>query len=89
MIGKDFPIAEYYKKYIIDAETVSRSGQWWTAVLLINDPRKGKPFVSVYRWQYKDSGWKIRNRFHFRDINQAKNILSVVNSFIAKIESSS
>ena len=47
--GKNFPIAEYYKEHILDAETVSRGGGWWTAVLLINDPVSKKPFIALYQ----------------------------------------
>ena len=58
MLGKNFPVADYYKDNIIDAETISRSGSWWTAVLVIRDPRSGDPFISIYRWQKRKGEWK-------------------------------
>ena len=56
MFGTNFPISEYYRKNILDAETISRGGNWWTAVLLILDPKTKKPFVSFYRWQKTENG---------------------------------
>ena len=45
MFGKDFPISDYYKDHIVDAITIKRSGSWWSAVLLIDDPKSKKRFI--------------------------------------------
>jgi len=34
--GQNFPISEYYQDGILDAETISRSGLWWTAALVVS-----------------------------------------------------
>lgn len=85
MLGTNFPISEYYKPHILDGVTVSRGGSWWTAVLLIKDPRTGDPFIALYRWQSTDSGWKVRKRFSFRRIDEVNSILKVIQSFSNKL----
>jgi hypothetical protein len=62
----DFPISDYYRERIIDAETIARSGGWWTAVLVIKDPRTDKPFINLYRWQKSGEEWKVRKSFPIR-----------------------
>ena len=85
-LGQNFPVSDYYQDQIIDAETISRAGGWWTAVLLIADPRTKKPFVSIYRWQQTEKGWKIRKQFSFRAKGQGKKAIEVVARFLEKIE---
>jgi len=81
----DFPISDYYKNNIIDAETISRKGGWWTAILLIKDPRTDKPFIGLYRWQRTERGWKIRKKFTFRSKTKAESAFKVVNKFLDKM----
>lgn len=66
MLGTKFPVSEYYRDKIMDAVTVSRGGNWWTAILLISDPRSGDPFIGLYKWQNSEGEWKTRNRFLFK-----------------------
>lgn len=61
MLGQNFPIDDYYKSHIVDAITLSRKGVWWTAVLLIEDPKTDHLFVSIYRWQKTGDDWKKRS----------------------------
>ncbi len=70
MLGQNFPISEYYRPYIIDAVTISRTGLWWTAVLLIEDPKTKKPFIALYRWQRVRDSWKTRKRFTLRALQE-------------------
>lgn len=74
MLGTNFPVSAYYKERILDAVTVVRSGSWWTAVLVIKDPRSGKPFLGLYRWQKLEDGWKTRSRFLFRRQKDVKRV---------------
>ena len=80
-----FPISDYYKKHIKDAITISNTGQWWTAIFLINDPKNGKPFISMYRWQKTQGGWKVRKRFSFSNKEKFLEIIKVLNNFAGKI----
>ena len=41
-LGQNFPVSDYYQGHVLDAETISRIGCWWTAILLIEDPETGK-----------------------------------------------
>lgn len=87
MFGTNFPISEYYKTNILDAETVTRGrGGWWTAVLLIRDPKTEKPFIGLYRWQLTESGWKTRKRFSIRRSKELNSIIEVMQRFSRKIE---
>ena len=86
MLGQNFPIAEYYRANIVDARTVSNRAGWWTAVLLIEDPRTKKPFVSVYRWQHTDRGWKVRSRVHIRKHTDARLLADTIEAFAEKLE---
>ena len=65
-VGKDFPISEYYRGHIVDAFTLSRSPTWWSAVLVIKDPKSNKNIFNIYQWQMTDDGWKVRKNFSFK-----------------------
>jgi hypothetical protein len=84
-LGQNFPISDYYKGNILDAVTLNRSGQWWTAILLIEDPRSKKPFISLYRWQRTDAGWKIRSRFKIARKQDGSNVIKVIEEFLEKL----
>lgn len=78
MLGQNFPVSEYYRKNIVDAETVARSGRWWTALLVIKDPRTEKPFISLYRWENDGSGWKVRKNFPIRSRKSLQGIVGAL-----------
>jgi hypothetical protein len=77
-IGQNFPVSDYYKEHIIDAETISRAGGWWTAVLLIRDPKTEKPFLGVYRWQLDGDTWKTRKSISFKNKKQADAVIEAM-----------
>lgn len=85
MLGQNFPISEYYREHIVDAETVSRRGRWWTAVLLIAHPKTGRRFIALYRWQLTESGWKVRKRFSLHSKPQALRTTAAVERFLEKL----
>ena len=66
MIGQDFPISDYYKGNVEDAVTLSRTGGWWSAVLLIKEPRAEQLILNVYQWQLTENGWKTRKHYSFK-----------------------
>jgi|688.fasta_scaffold790240_1 hypothetical protein len=67
MAATKFPVAEYYAEHVLEGITLSNKGGWWTAVLLIRDPRTKVPFVGLYRWESVDGVWKNRKSFAVRD----------------------
>ncbi len=85
MFGQDFPVSDYYKGHILDAETITRAGGWWTAILLIEDPDTGKPFIGAYRWQMTENGWKVRKTFSLKRKKDAATFLSIVTRFSDKL----
>lgn len=84
MLGTNFPISDYHKENILDAQTVARGGNWWTAILLIADPIRKKPFVAFYRWQNTDNVWKIQKQFSVRGKEQVEKIIAGLNRFLEK-----
>lgn len=85
MLGQNFPLSDYYKGRVIDAETISRSGGWWTAVLLIDDPKSEKPFIALYRWQKKDGEWKTRKNFKLRGKRKIAKTIEAIRKLDSKI----
>ncbi|MFC1816513.1 hypothetical protein ACFL0M_11400 [Thermodesulfobacteriota bacterium] len=67
LIGKDFPVSDYYKDHIVDARTISRGGGWWMAALVISDPKSGLKMLNLYQWQLTDNGWKTRKQFSIKN----------------------
>ena len=84
-LGQNFPVSDYYKQQIIDAETISRAGGWWTAVLLIRDPQTQKPFLGVYRWQLDGEIWKTRKSISFKSKKQADAVIEAMKRLAAKV----
>jgi hypothetical protein len=77
-LGQNFPISDYYQDQIIDAETITRAGGWWTAVLLIRDPKTQKPFLAVYRWQRDGNRWKTRKSIAFKSVKQVAAVVEAM-----------
>lgn len=67
MIGKDFPVSDYYKEHIVDARTITRAGSWWMAALVISDPKSGRRMLNLYQWQMTENGWKTRKQFSIKN----------------------
>ena len=79
--GLNFPVAEYYRDHIKDAVTLSRGGQWWSAALLIKDPRNNQLFVNLYTWELVGGDWKKRKSFAIRSkkvSDQLRDVLSTL-----------
>ena len=74
-MGTNFPVAEYLRPHILDARTISRTGAWWTAILVIEDPRNNKPYIALYKWQSKDGSWRKSTSFR---ISQGKHLTGIV-----------
>lgn len=85
MPSSRFPVVELYQEQILDARTVARAGGWWTAVLLIEDPRYNSRFINLYRWQKTEDGWKTRKSFSIRDAKQVDDIVDALRSFQAEM----
>jgi hypothetical protein len=82
MLGAElFPISEYYRDNILDACTITRGGKWWTAMLLINDPKKKAPMISLYKWNKVGENWKIRKSYHIHTQKEVDEIIKELTSF--------
>ncbi len=76
----DFPVTDYYKGRIINAVTIRKGGNWWSAILLIKEPKSEKIIAMLYKWQKTDSKWKVRSKFKISD----KNILIKVRAILGE-----
>tara|TARA_B100000315_G_C14587383_1_gene593801 strand:+ start:4448 stop:4711 length:264 start_codon:yes stop_codon:yes gene_type:complete len=85
MVGDNFPITDYYRGHILDATTISRVGGWWVAILLIEDPKSKKPFISLYRWQSTDRGWKARKQFKFNSQKEVGKIFDGIKEMVKRL----
>ena len=84
-LGQNFPISEYYKGKVIDAVTIKRGGGWWTAALLIEDPKTNRPFVGLYRWQLCEDGWKVRKSIRFKQKAELDKLMDIFSEFEKKM----
>lgn len=75
MIGKNFPVDEHLRRQIKDARTISRTGRWWIAILLFEEPESEKSFLALYKWQYTRNRWKKHSSFR---INQRKHLDDII-----------
>ncbi len=81
----DFPVSEYYKKNIREARTINISGLWWSAILLIEDPRTEELFLSFYRWKKRDGIWKVQKSFTCRSKKDAKKMIQFIDEFSERL----
>ena len=80
MNGQNFPLSEHLRPHILDGRTISRAGVWWTAVLAVEDPTTGRPFIGLYKWQKRNGEWKKASSFK---INSAKHAATLIESLLA------
>jgi hypothetical protein len=76
-----FPISDYYKGQIISAKTIKKKGNWWSAILLIEDPQSSKNFLTFYKWQKKGDDWKVRQRFKVNSKVDLEKINEILEEF--------
>lgn len=81
----DFPVSEYYRRQIREARTIGRTGFWWSAVLLIEDPTTDKSFLAFYRWQKRQGVWKVRKSFNCRSRKDALRIVEIVKELASSL----
>jgi hypothetical protein len=80
-----FPVSDYYSVHVLEGITLSNKGGWWSAVLLIRDPKTKKPFLALYRWEQKDGVWKNRKSFVIRDQSGVAKVISALTELKAKL----
>ena len=85
LLYDDFPITEYYKGCIKDAVTIRRGGNWWSAVLLINEPKSEKNIIMFYKWQKIGDNWKLRSKFKISDKTVAEKSIDAIKKFSDKL----
>lgn len=82
--GTNFPVSDYYKSRIVDGTTITRKGNWWTAVLLLRDPKKENLFVKIYTWENRGGEWKVAQSFKLGNQLNATKIIETAEKFLSK-----
>lgn len=80
-----FPVSEYYQDHIIDGVTLTRGGGWWTAVLLIEDPKSSERIINLYTWQSHGASWKMRKSFTIRKAATLTKLQSALQEFSSRL----
>ena len=80
-LGKNFPVSEKIRSDILDARTISRSSQWWTAILLFNNPRNNSSYITLYKWNLRDGVWKKASSFKINAPDHLSKILETLEGF--------
>ena len=86
MVGKNFPISDYLKPHILDARTISHTGAWWTAILLIRDPKSEKPYVAFYKWQKRNGEWKRASGFKINNKKALGSSIECLNEYSERLQ---
>lgn len=81
----DFPVARYLRGQIRDALTLTRTGRWWSAALLIEDPQSQKRYIAIYRWQRRGGTWKRVSKFICRSKVDADKIRIFIDTHYAAL----
>lgn len=70
----NYPVSDYYKEFIVDGVTINRSETWWTAMLVIKNPKSEKKFLNLYKWNKRNGEWKIAQSFKINSLKNVKKI---------------
>jgi hypothetical protein len=85
--GTNFPVDKYYRDNILDARTITHSGSWWSAILVIRDPKTLAPFVALYKWRKRDGEWKKATSFKINKLGDLQTIQAALEEFSGSFES--
>lgn len=78
VIGRRYPVAEYLQGNIVDGRTISNTGSWWTAVLVVQNPENEKRYIALYRWRRAKDGWKKMSSFKINGARPLEEILTAI-----------
>lgn len=87
MLGKNFPISDYYRENIIDAVTIRRTGQWWTAALVIANPRnESKRFIALYKFRCRDGEWRVHQKLHLNSVEDVTKMQMALSELVQAMQ---
>jgi hypothetical protein len=58
---ESYPASEALQ--VLEGKTISKSGDWWIAVLKVKSQFKTKPQVALYMWRRQGNVWKRKQKF--------------------------
>jgi len=85
--GKNFPVSETIRSDILDARTIARSSQWWTAVLLFNNPKNDSTYITLYKWKLSNGDWKRASSFKINSSEHLCKIIKALEGFQGSMSS--
>lgn len=83
-----FPVSDYY--HVTQAETVFQTDDWWKAIVGID--KKGDyetHEVIIYLWHNTEDGWKRRQKYAVKDVDDWEEDVSAVDTLLGESSSSS
>ena len=63
----EFPVTGVLKSHVVTGRTLRKSNGWWTAILLVNDPKTSRSQLIFYRCDWKGDRWRERKTFPIHD----------------------
>ena len=75
----EFPVTGVLQSHVVTGRTLRKSNGWWTAILLVNDPKTSRSQLIFYRWDWKGDRWRERKSFPIHDrqcVDLAINVLT-------------
>ncbi len=84
MPEEEFPYNDNYND-LIEGKTLTKRGQWWTAILLVqpkdnDDPSKRK--VVIQRWKKTGDYWRPTKNFTLSSPNHYETMKEAIDSWI-------
>lgn len=83
----ELPVSDYY--HVAQGETVFKTDDWWKAIVGID--KKGSydtHEVIIYLWQNTDKGWKRRQKYAVKDIDDWEDDFKAVESLLGETSES-
>lgn len=80
-VEEKFPVHESLK--VLEGITVSKSADWWSAVLLIEGYRI---HIATYLWHREGDRWKRKGKFMIRSQEQWKKTRDGIDKLIKKLK---
>ena len=82
------PPVQFYE--IIDWNTISKRGPWWTMIILLRDPENDKIFLSFYKYRKykKEDGpqWVKKSSFRINNVEHVNKYIEILSKMKKKFE---
>ena len=74
----EFPVIGRLEEHVVAGRTLRNSNGWWTAILVVKDPKTAKNELIFYRWDKKGDRWRERKTFPIHDRQGIESAIDVL-----------